>query len=62
MTALLPPESLLDANGDEVASSCLGCGNTGAQSLQAGSAYSVVIGSETDPATGAYAFAVTLVP
>jgi len=53
---------LLDANGDEVATSCLGCGNMGAQSLQAGSAYSVVVGSEIDPATGAYAFEVTLVP
>jgi hypothetical protein len=45
---------LLDSLGDEVANTCLGCGNIGAQTLRKGGAYTLVVGSDIDPATGAY--------
>jgi hypothetical protein len=45
---------LLDSLGDEVANACLGCGNMGAQTLRKGGTYTLVVGSDKDPATGAY--------
>jgi hypothetical protein len=53
---------LLDSLGDEVASSCLGCGNMGAQTLRKGGAYTLVVGSDNDPATGTYEISVSPVP
>ena len=53
---------LLDGNGDQLAERCLGCGQMGAQRLARGGSYSLVVGSDGDPATGAYALEVTVVP
>ncbi|GAB4439047.1 MAG: hypothetical protein OHK0015_33430 [Chloroflexi bacterium OHK40] len=53
---------LLDANGDEVASTCLGCGNLGVQTLRQGGTYTLIVGDDTDPATGVYELRLNLVP
>jgi hypothetical protein len=47
---------LLDANGMEVFTSCLGCSEPGVQTLSKGGEYMLIVGSRTSPATGHYAF------
>ncbi len=45
---------LLDENGDEVFNTCLPCGDPGSITLDRGGSYTLIIGSDTTPATGAY--------
>jgi hypothetical protein len=53
---------LLDSLGDEVDSTCLGCGEMGAQTLRKGGSYTLVVGSDNDPGTGAYEIRIDPVP
>jgi hypothetical protein len=46
---------LLDDNGMEVFSTCLGC-EPGVKTLSKGGEYTLILGSRTNPATGNYAF------
>ncbi len=54
--------ALLDADGEELVDSCLGCTNPGVVQLRTGGAYTLSIGGNPDPATGAYAMRVVSVP
>jgi hypothetical protein len=53
---------LIDPIGGEVFSTCLGCGNPGAHTLQRSGQYTLVVGSERDAATGAYELGVYDLP
>jgi RNase P subunit RPR2 len=53
---------LLDADGDELVTTCLGCGNLGTQLLRDGGSYTLAVGSDVDPATGAFDLRVSAVP
>lgn len=53
---------LLDANDDEVANQCLGCGNLGTVPLERGGAYRLVVGDNSDAGTGDYELRVNLIP
>ena len=45
---------LTDSAGMEIFDTCLGCGEPGVQTLTRGGRYSLVIGHESNPATGTY--------
>ncbi|NTW97000.1 MAG: hypothetical protein HGB28_00405, partial [Oscillochloris sp.] len=53
---------LLDSLGDEVESTCLGCGNMGAVELKKGGSYTLLVGSDTEPVTGAYEIRLNAIP
>ena len=46
---------VVDEDGMEVFSTCLGCGDPGVQTLIKGGTYTMTVGSRNDPATGTYA-------
>lgn len=56
--------SLRDAQDNEIARSCLGCGvgGIGRQLLRAGGSYRLIVGNERDPAHGEYSLRINLVP
>jgi len=45
---------LLDENGTVIFSTCLSCGDPGTFTLDLGGTYTLIVGSNTNPATGAY--------
>lgn len=45
---------LLDEAGNEVFNTCLSCGDPGSITLDRGGSYTLIVGSDTTPATGAY--------
>ena len=52
---------LTDQDGTEIFNTCLGCGTPGAQTLRKGGAYTLRVGSESDPSTGVYRLQITSV-
>jgi hypothetical protein len=50
---------LSDQDGVEIFNTCLGCSSPGAQILRKGGAYTLRVGSETDPSTGVYRLQIT---
>lgn len=53
---------LIDPLGGEVFATCLGCGNPGAHTLKRAGRYILVVGSDREPAIGAYELGVYNVP
>jgi len=45
---------LTDEQGNEIFNTCLPCGDPGSFTLDLGGTYTLVVGSETDPASGSY--------
>ena len=45
---------LVDEQGNEVFNTCLSCGDPGSLTLEQGGEYTLIVGSDTNPATGAY--------
>ncbi|MBC7877407.1 MAG: serine/threonine protein kinase [Anaerolineales bacterium] len=45
---------LVDEDGNEVFNTCLSCGDPGSITLDRGGSYTMIVGSNTNPATGAY--------
>lgn len=53
---------LIDPIGGEVFATCLGCGNPGGRTLKRAGRYILVVGSDRDPAVGAYELGIYDVP
>lgn len=47
---------LVDENGMEIFNTCLGCSEPGVQTLIKGGAYTLTVGTGTNPSTGSYGF------
>jgi len=45
---------LVDEQGNEIFNTCLSCGDPGSFTLDRGGTYTLIVGSDTNPATGAY--------
>ena len=45
---------LVDEQGNEIFNTCLSCGDPGSLTLDRGGSYTLVVGSDTNPATGTY--------
>jgi hypothetical protein len=45
---------LVDAQGNDIFNTCLPCGDPGSITLELGGEYTLVVGSDTNPATGTY--------
>ena len=45
---------LVDEQGNEIFNTCLSCGDPGSFTLDRSGAYTLIVGSDTNPATGAY--------
>ena len=50
---------LVDEQGNEVFNTCLPCGDPGLLTLERGGLYTLIVGSDTNAATGAYALEIT---
>lgn len=53
---------IVDAQGEEVDDTCLGCGNMGVVTLKQGGVYTLLVGSDREPATGAFELRVNRIP
>jgi hypothetical protein len=53
---------LADEDGENVFKTCLRCGNPGVHELRKGGAYTLWVGGNAEPATGAYSFHIASVP
>jgi len=53
---------LVDEQGNEVFNTCLSCGDPGSLTLELGGEYTLIVGSETNPATGTYELGIAVNP
>ncbi|WP_129629366.1 serine/threonine protein kinase [Candidatus Oscillochloris fontis] len=53
---------VLDSQGDEIANTCMGCGQMGTVTLKQGGAYTLLVGSDREPATGAFEIRINRIP